>query len=96
MTAKVEITHPQEKRKAIPPSNELLGGIALFFIETEESEALSAYPLEIYDTGIDISSLLTDGTKTMEEQQVKREGGNHRFHKGQQDGRRFSFQCQCE
>jgi hypothetical protein len=33
MTAKVEITHPQEKRKAIPPSNELLGFLALFFIE---------------------------------------------------------------
>jgi len=35
MMAKVEITHPQEKRKAIPPSNELLGGIALFFIEAD-------------------------------------------------------------
>ena len=32
--AKVEITHPQEKRKAIPPGNELPGFLALFFIES--------------------------------------------------------------
>ena len=33
--------HPQEKRKAIPPSNELLGGIALFFIEASPQTQLS-------------------------------------------------------
>ena len=31
--AKAEIAHLQEKRKAIPPSNELPGFLALFFIE---------------------------------------------------------------
>jgi len=38
------------------------------FIETEESEALSAYPLEIYDTGIDVSSLLNSSTQTAEQE----------------------------
>ena len=38
MTAKAGITHPQEKRKAISPSSELPGFLALFFIEKRDDK----------------------------------------------------------
>lgn len=35
------------------------------FIAEQESEALSSYPLEIYSTGVDVSSLVDQGTEAM-------------------------------